>query len=284
MFGAPHNTASGATLEVPGTDAIWLAGRTDVEIPPLGGDVTEFFLKRQATVLPEHQQETFPQSLRLCEGTVLSFQAGGTVDYFEGTAIRWYPDGNAALHPCCSDRRSVLNGVEGISGHYGPKGPLVGLFLDDENPLGAETPPPIDFWGDGTGPAWNFSTLSPGLGQVFFIGDGVTDDSVVQTFVAPSGTTRLFLGIPDGGAFWGDPGFYEDNDGSFFVTVRVVAGANVDCFCPCDAQLDDTPWKNHGQYVSCVTHEVKRLVAAGLIAPNEGGPIKSTAAQSDCGN
>ena len=68
----------------------------------------------------------------------------------------------------------------------------------------------------------NFVSLSPEIGQVFFIGDGVTSDNKAQTFIAPTGATRLFLGIPDGFGFDGAPGAYDDNDGAFVVNVTSV--------------------------------------------------------------
>jgi hypothetical protein len=50
----------------------------------------------------------------------------------------------------------------------------------------------------------------------------VTSANVFQTFIAPAGATRLFLGIPDGFGFGGAPGAYDDNDGSY----RVIIGVN----------------------------------------------------------
>lgn len=77
---------------------------------------------------------------------------------------------------------------------------------------------------------WNFSpaglgidflSLNPGLGQVFYIGDGKTAGDVFQQFVAPVGATRLFLGIPDGFGFGGAPGAYDDNDGSYRIRIGI---------------------------------------------------------------
>jgi len=51
------------------------------------------------------------------------------------------------------------------------------------------------------------STWSP-----FIIGAG-------GTFVAPSGATKLYLGLPDGFSFQGPPGAYNDNTGGFTVSV-----------------------------------------------------------------
>ena len=43
------------------------------------------------------------------------------------------------------------------------------------------------------------------------------------------------------------------------------------------------PWKNHGEFVRCVAHEVEALVTAGLITEEEGDALVSSAAQSDIG-
>jgi hypothetical protein len=59
------------------------------------------------------------------------------------------------------------------------------------------------------------------LGPIFYIGDGVTGSSLFQTFTAPAGATRLFLGIPDGFGFAGLPGAYDDNDESYRVRIGV---------------------------------------------------------------
>ena len=60
-----------------------------------------------------------------------------------------------------------------------------------------------------------------GIGQVFFIGDGLTGtgSGAIQTFAVPDAATRLFLGVADAFAFGSDlpggrdPGFFDDNSG-----------------------------------------------------------------------
>ena len=89
---------------------------------------------------------------------------------------------------------------------------LIGVFLSSPP---RETPSrglDVDGWYDDP-------VLRPGLGQLFFIGDGRTSDGSVQRFVVPGRGTRLFLGIADAYAFRGPPGFYDDNSGSFRVQV-----------------------------------------------------------------
>lgn len=97
--------------------------------------------------------------------------------------------------------------------------PLAGVFLTDSAP-GGTAPPTLDFSSAGLG--MDFLTLAPAIGQVFFIGDGQTSGSVTQTFITPSGATRLYLGIPDTVNGLGYPGGYGDNAGSFNVVVTPV--------------------------------------------------------------
>jgi hypothetical protein len=65
----------------------------------------------------------------------------------------------------------------------------------------------------------NFSTLSPPLNAMFFVGDGMTGrgDGDAQRFDVPKNATGLFLGIMDCSSE-GVPGGYEDNSGKFVVT------------------------------------------------------------------
>jgi hypothetical protein len=70
--------------------------------------------------------------------------------------------------------------------------PLSGVFLAAGLP--AWRPPVLDFRN-----VENFTTLSPLLGQVFWIGDGLTGtgSGAFQTFNVPGAATRVFLGSFD---------------------------------------------------------------------------------------
>jgi len=57
-----------------------------------------------------------------------------------------------------------------------------------------------------------------------------------------------------------------------------ASGCSINQLCPCQG-----PWKNHGEYVSCVDRTSDDFVAAGLITPAEREAIVSNAAQSSCG-
>ena len=57
-----------------------------------------------------------------------------------------------------------------------------------------------------------------------------------------------------------------------------ATGCSIAQLCPCDS-----PWKNHGKYVSCVAHATNGFVSQGLITGTEKGAIVSAAAGSQCG-
>ena len=206
-------------LQVLGTDAIYLAGRTDIVVPPPAAPW--MFLTRHINSTPEEAQETHPLSVPVVGGAVVQVAAPATggVNFYNGYGPPYYlPDGNGPAG-------SHLWGLDGISGYHGPEGPLAGVFLTDAIPTGP-APAALDFTPGGLGTG--FLTLSPQLGQVFYIGDGICGCATVQQFVAPAGATRLFLGIPDGFGFDNHPGAYDDNDGSYFVDLDVTVFANVD--------------------------------------------------------
>ena len=200
-------------VTVDGSDAIWLAGRTDLVIPPAnvgwpGG------LGRHGGPTPEEILETIPSFISVVAGDVIRAldPAVGGVSFFNGVGAPFFgPGGNGAAG-------SNLTSFGGISSYIGPQGPLVGVFLSDAIPA-AGAPSGFDFSPSGIG--IDFTSLSPQLGQVFYIGDGKTAGDIFQTFIAPVGATRLFLGIPDGFAFGGDPGAYDDNDGSYRIRIGV---------------------------------------------------------------
>ena len=50
----------------------------------------------------------------------------------------------------------------------------------------------------------DFSSLSPKIKQVFFIGDGLDSNSQLQQFVVPAGATRFYLGLLDEKGWWWD--------------------------------------------------------------------------------
>jgi len=200
-------------VTIDGADAIWLAGRTDIVIPAAnlawpGG------LLRHGGPTPEEILETMPSFISVVAGDVIKAldPAVGGISFFNGFGAPIFgPGGNGAAG-------SSLTAFGGISGYVGPQGPLVGVFLSDAVPS-AGAPAGLDFSPAGLG--IDFASLTPLLGQVFYIGDGKTAGGLFQEFFAPVGATRLFLGIPDGFGFGGAPGAYDDNDGSYRIRIGV---------------------------------------------------------------
>ena len=200
-------------VTVDGPDAIFLAGRTDVVIPP-ANQPWDTGLIRHVGPTPEEALETMPSFISVAGGDVIRAldPAVGGVNFFNGLGPPFFgPGGNGVSG-------SNLGSFGGISGYIGPQGPLVGVFLTDAIPA-AGPPPTLDFSAGGLGT--DFASLSPLLGQIFYIGDGKTSGGDFQTFTAPAGATRLFLGIPDGFGFVGAPGAYDDNDGSYRIRIGV---------------------------------------------------------------
>lgn len=77
---------------------------------------------------------------------------------------------------------------------------LVGVFIGSSVPSG----PASAQLDDGI----SFTSVAPGLDQIFWIGDGLTGTGTgsVQSFLAPSGATRLYLGVVDGFGWYNNPG------------------------------------------------------------------------------
>lgn len=169
---------------------------------------------------PVRVQENF-ESCDILELSVL-----GRVSYLPGTPTGHNPDGDETF--------SMVNYGDGLSAPENVRvNALVGVFLDDESPTGKATPPRLDFAGIGLG----FSFLEPGIGQIFFIGDGLVTDSagdsleksprgqggLAQEFRVPPGATQLFLGTVDGEGWF-------NNSGSFQIEIqRYQYNSPVEC-------------------------------------------------------
>ena len=203
-------------VTIDGSDAIFLAGRTDITIPVASDPWSSpTGMQRHSGPTPEEIQETLPPIISVAGGDVIRAldPAVGGISFYNGFGAPLFgPDGG-------SGGVTDLSSFGGISGFLSDGlGPLVGVFLDDSIPNGS-APARIDFTSAGIGT--DFTSITPDLGQVFFIGDGVTSANVFQEFIAPAGATRLALGIPDGFGFVGVPGAYDDNDGAYRVRIGI---------------------------------------------------------------
>jgi len=113
------------------------------------------------------------------------------------------------------------NGISGIT-FVGRELFLVGVFLDNNTPSGLS---PAS-WVYSTNFADNTTQYSPGIAQVFDIGNGLSGGpndppGGLQTYNIPVTATRLFFGFADANGFVGAPGWYNDNTGSISGNVNL---------------------------------------------------------------
>ncbi len=198
-------------VELTGTGS----GTNSIQIPELSARANIF----DAGLASATQGGVLPPSIDLTAGgNVITFPQ--IVGLLNTAADASGPDG---AHT--AGRSVNLTGVGGISGYLnGNNTPaLVGVFLGAAQP--SSQPARLDFSTAAIGE--DFTALSPALGQVFFIGDGLTSSGIEQQFFVPAGATRLFLGFADGNTgtlYHGVPLGYGDNTGT--MSVRAVMSAN----------------------------------------------------------
>lgn len=197
---APAHGQSG-TIGVNTQWSLYLAGGNAYSSAPVGG-----------------QPGIEPPAIALTAGTnrTLTVTATGSSAFCgPGVCVASTPDG-----PAIGGTNLAASGL--ISGIVAPtSGFLAGVFLGPTLP--GSTPPSLDFNALTT----SFASLAPALGQLFFIGDGLTAGGVQQQFLVPDAASRLFFGIADGGSFVGNPGFYADNVGTYTTTYAVSATSTV---------------------------------------------------------
>jgi hypothetical protein len=151
----------------------------------------------------------------------LAFSAGDTLVFSATGGVAVGPSVPSTNTPDGVSGFSMTNYGDGISAPTSVRvSALMGVFLGAGDPSGGATPAQLSF---ATG--LDFASLSPGIGQIFFIGDGRTSSAfdanaplgALQLFQVPTGATRLFLGTSDGFGWY-------NNGGSFLVDVRLAGG------------------------------------------------------------
>lgn len=101
---------------------------------------------------------------------------------------------------------------------------LTAVFIDDNEPM--DPAPESLYLAD-----IFFTELSPGLAQIFFVGDGLSGEGTgtTQTFNVPDGATRLYLGFQDRCSTSPNvPGWFGDNTGNVTGTVTFNVSTGVD--------------------------------------------------------
>jgi probable HAF family extracellular repeat protein len=147
------------------------------------------------------------------------------------TATPYGPDG--ATSGSCAGGLHINNPIGPFSGWDTTdfSGGLVGVFLADSLP--PSPPPPLRFYlSDSSkgGIQTNFTSLSPLPGQVFFIGDGLTETGAgsPQVFYVPPTATHLYLGYVDScNGTSNKPSCYSDNSGSVTPTFSSSCGFSI---------------------------------------------------------
>jgi Flp pilus assembly protein TadG len=164
----------------------WLAGM------PNGTHVTAYDENTIDAVAPTNSPSVMA-GMPVTAGASLFFrQTNGQTSY--ANAASYDPDGNTG-------RTVEQRLANGINSTKAPLNALVGIFLDNRAP---NTYPPAAELDFSTGNSRDFDTLSPGLKQVFFIGDGMNSHRELQEFIVPAGATRLYLAIMDEKGWWWD--------------------------------------------------------------------------------
>jgi len=139
-----------------------------------------------------------------------TFSASGLAGW-SGT-LTTGPDGGIGSSPITS-----IPAVGPISSFNSPlRGQLVGLFVETGDISGLTAPTGISYPNDSS---LQQASYSPGLRQIFYIGDGRTGTGIgsTQIFNAPNSASILVLGIADAFNFQGDAGWYDDNVGGYTV-------------------------------------------------------------------
>jgi hypothetical protein len=207
LYGQESATPGGTTVTVRGTSNLYLAGMPD-------GTKGRFNDKAPG-------QWPVLVNLSLTGAQAVTFTASGGVAHDPGLSTA-PPDGSNVL----AYHKGSEHGVAGVTA---PFESLMGVFLTNQQPDRGRAPRPLKFSEGDT----DFTTFSPQLKQVFFIGSGVTKSGVVRKFLIPSGATRLFLGTMD-------EFDWCDNIGSFSVTVN-LEGVTSDMYSV-DSNISFADW------------------------------------------
>jgi len=187
--------AEPVSITVPGSANPWLAGMPAGSTASMG-DVAPAQSPAEVLGLP------------IEAGASLMFFAAGLTAHGPAKPLVG-PDGSAF-------NQHVGGPENGISDIVTRLNSLQGVFLGPMQPDLTLEPDALDFSSSGNVLGGiNYTSLSPLLKQVFFIGDGLIDGGQKQRIVVPAGATRLFLGTQDG---YG----WSNNIGSLDVQVSLI--------------------------------------------------------------
>ena len=177
-----------ASANVPGCASPWLAGAPNGStIPATNGNPTPAVAPDNSPVYFAAKSDTAIRFTSTNGTTSWNSVTGSGTSTANADGDATYIAGQAA--------------VNGLNTTYAPLNAMMGVFIDDSAPTSSAMASPMDF---STATSRDFSTLSPGLKQVFFIGDALDSSGQLQTFIAPHGATRLYVGTMDTFGWWWD--------------------------------------------------------------------------------
>jgi hypothetical protein len=117
---------------------------------------------------------------------------------------------------------------------------VIGVFLTDERPDKSRAPRDLRF----DAKHRQFTTFSPLLKQIFFIGRGTTVAGEVRRFVVPEGATRLYLGTMDSFE-------WNNNTGAFQVSVAVEQAHAESAIFSVDSSVSFANWSCLPEQTRC---------------------------------
>jgi len=128
-------------------------------------------------------------------GETLTFSTTGSVGFERGSVA---PTADGYTNDVFNMTADYGTGVSGPL-NVNTSG-LVGVFTNGTQPV---DPAPAQL-----NSGVSFKTLSPGLNQIFWIGDGLTGTGTGkrQKFIVPTGAATLYLGVADGFGWANNPG------------------------------------------------------------------------------
>jgi Flp pilus assembly protein TadG len=178
------------TLRVEGTMNLWLAGMPNGNY---GGSTN-------TGTAPANSPRQVT-GITLVPGSALTFNVvGSTADDPVNINQNWTPDGQPG-----GNRTNDTGYLHGMAQLNTQQASLIGVFLTDAAPNSSAAPASLYFSTDATR---DYTSISPGLKQPFFIGDGRRSNGTQQQVIVPAGATRLFLGTHDNVNWANNSGHY----------------------------------------------------------------------------
>ena len=239
-------------LSVPGNSNPFLAGQPD----------------GAATKSDSAPNESPVEALAVTPGDILIFGATGGTSYQGGNPFS--PTDGSSFFPSASAlgtagyTTTITEGPRLGTGL--PINTLVGVFLSDNVPV--DPAPDSLVYEDGL----DFELLTPGLRQIFYIGDGLTgnQEGIRQQFIVPEGATRLFLGSTDGFGWF-------NNSGQFFVDIcRLQNGSTGTVLGPTSIRFDQKNYEAEQGAAVSGSIQVDPLPPGGLYSQGMMITLRST--------